>query len=295
MQKMRNGNLITAVCMACLVPGAYATAAEPAAVKADLLADTAAVVPGKPFTVGVLLTVKPGWHVYWKHPGDAGLATEVTWTVPDGFKAGPLQWPTPIRFAQPGNIVGYGYEGSALLMAKVTPPRVLREGSRAAIGAEVSWLGCKDVCVPGGAKVQLTLPVANAATAANARRFTEWRHRLPVGADAAESPATVTVTGALGSGSGSGTFTVNLEWIGFPKGVEWFPAPEAALAISNVAVVTDKRRTRIAFTAALLRGHALGRNLVETVVGYTDAQGRRRGVHVPIPLRRPTAKELPPA
>jgi thiol:disulfide interchange protein DsbD len=37
-------------------------------VKAELLADTTAVVPGKPFTVGVLLKMAPHWHTYWKFP-----------------------------------------------------------------------------------------------------------------------------------------------------------------------------------------------------------------------------------
>ena len=48
-------------------------------VKAELLADTAAVVPSKPFTIGLLLQMAPNWHTYWKFSGDAGLPTEVKW------------------------------------------------------------------------------------------------------------------------------------------------------------------------------------------------------------------------
>ena len=60
-------------------------------VKAELLADTNAVVPDKPYTVGLLLRMAPGWHTYWKFPGDAGLPTEVKWKLPEGWKIGEIQ------------------------------------------------------------------------------------------------------------------------------------------------------------------------------------------------------------
>src|SRR5437867_4446565 len=51
-------------------------------VKATLLADTSAIIPGKPFTAGMLLRMAPGWHTYWKFSGDAGLPTETKWKLP---------------------------------------------------------------------------------------------------------------------------------------------------------------------------------------------------------------------
>ena len=44
-------------------------------VRANLLADTTAIVPGKPFTAGLRLYMAPNWHTYWKFPGDAGIPT----------------------------------------------------------------------------------------------------------------------------------------------------------------------------------------------------------------------------
>ena len=57
-------------------------------VRTELLADTNAIVPGKPFTVGLLLRMAPGWHTYWKFSGDAGLPTELKWKLPPGWKIG---------------------------------------------------------------------------------------------------------------------------------------------------------------------------------------------------------------
>ncbi len=48
-------------------------------VKAELVADTSAIAPGKKFTAGLLLRMAPGWHTYWKFSGDAGIPTELKW------------------------------------------------------------------------------------------------------------------------------------------------------------------------------------------------------------------------
>src|SRR5437762_7454247 len=91
-------------------------------VKPELLADTNAVVPGKPFTVGLLLRMAPGWHTYWKFSGDAGLPTELKWKLPPGWTIGDIQWPSPLKTIDPGDIQTYGYVDEVLLMQEVTPP-----------------------------------------------------------------------------------------------------------------------------------------------------------------------------
>ena len=91
-------------------------------VKAELLADTTTVVPGKPFTAGLLVRMAPGWHTYWKFSGDAGLPTEVKWKLPKGWKIGEIQWPIPQKTNDPGDIQTYGYQDEVLLMQKITPP-----------------------------------------------------------------------------------------------------------------------------------------------------------------------------
>ncbi|HTE95614.1 MAG TPA: protein-disulfide reductase DsbD domain-containing protein, partial [Bradyrhizobium sp.] len=71
-------------------------------VKAQLIADTDGIAPGKAFTVGLLLHMEPHWHTYWKFSGDAGLPSEIKWTLPPGWKAGEIQWPVPLRLMDPG-------------------------------------------------------------------------------------------------------------------------------------------------------------------------------------------------
>src|SRR5947208_10718115 len=91
-------------------------------VKPELLADTTAIVPGKPFNVGLLLRMAPGWHTYWKFSGDAGLPTELKWKLPPGWKISEIQWPIPLKTIDPGDIQTYGYVDEVLLMQEMTPP-----------------------------------------------------------------------------------------------------------------------------------------------------------------------------
>jgi thiol:disulfide interchange protein DsbD len=147
-------------------------------VKAELLADTDAVVPGKSFNVGLLLRMAPGWHTYWKFSGDAGLPTELNWKLPPGWKVGEIQWPIPLKTIDPGDIETYGYENEILLMQEITPPSKLDDSS-AKLSTEANWLVCEKICIPGSATLQLDLPVASTSQPANTDVFTRYRRLLP--------------------------------------------------------------------------------------------------------------------
>ncbi|MFO1087165.1 MAG: protein-disulfide reductase DsbD family protein [Reyranellaceae bacterium] len=133
-------------------------------VRAELLADVAAVKPGQPFWVGLRQTIRPKWHTYWKNPGDSGLPIEIRWTLPEGVKADPIVWPTPHLFDVSG-IINYGFQDEAMLLVRIVPPADFK-GSALAITADTNWLVCEDVCIPEEAKLSLDLPIGNAATPA---------------------------------------------------------------------------------------------------------------------------------
>jgi thiol:disulfide interchange protein DsbD len=147
-------------------------------VRASLLAESDAVVPGQPLTVGIRLQMDEGWHTYWRNPGDSGLPTRARWELPQGFAAGEIRWPYPIRF-ETGPLVSYGYERDVLLPVEVRVPAA--PGTREArIAARVDWLECREACVPGRADLSLVLPVRAAkAPGPHAALFAEARRRLP--------------------------------------------------------------------------------------------------------------------
>jgi DsbC/DsbD-like thiol-disulfide interchange protein len=147
-------------------------AAVPDTVRASLVADVAAIQPGKPFRLAVRLAMADEWHVNWINPGDAGLAPSIAWKLPAGFRPGLLEWPLPRRFST-GPLVIFGYEGDVLLSADVAVPPDLAPGTVVELVAEVSWLACAEACVPGAARVSLRLPVE-----ATSRPDAEWGARI---------------------------------------------------------------------------------------------------------------------
>jgi len=147
-------------------------------VKPELLADTTAVVSGKPFVVGLLLRMAPGWHTYWKFSGDAGLPTEVKLKLPAGWKISEIQWPIPLKTIDPGDIQTYGYVDEVLLMQEITPTPKL-DSSSAKLSADANWLVCEKICIPGSATLQLELPVSATSQPANTELFARYRRLLP--------------------------------------------------------------------------------------------------------------------
>jgi DsbC/DsbD-like thiol-disulfide interchange protein/cytochrome c biogenesis protein CcdA len=147
----------------------------------SLLSAVDTVVPGRSFDVAVRLAPDPGWHSYWRNPGDTGLPTRIAWRLPRGGHAGPIEWPVPVRVNFNG-LINYGYNGDVLLLTRITPPKDLKPGTAWPIAAEVNWLICKDVCIPGSGRVALTLHVSRDGTAA-ASRWTKTlkkaRQQLP--------------------------------------------------------------------------------------------------------------------
>ena len=135
------------------------------AVKAELLSQTVSVRPGSSIRLGVLLTQQPGWHTYWKTPGDTGLPTTIDWTLPEGWNAGPIQWPTPKLYVL-GDLTNFGYENSVLLPVSISVPSSAKEGDHIA-KANVSWLMCAEQCIPGSASLEIFIKVSGAGPAAS--------------------------------------------------------------------------------------------------------------------------------
>jgi len=199
-------------------------------VRPELLADTNAVVPGKPFTVGLLLRMAPGWHTYWKFSGDAGLPTELKWKLPPGWKIGDIQWPIPLKTIDPGDIETYGYENEVLLMQEITPPAKLDDSS-AKLSSEANWLVCENICIPGSATLQLDLPVASTSQPANADAFALYRRLLPRNGPAPD------VARPDWSRVGSDLrLKIASETLAKYSAVDFFPLPEQETIVGHPAV-----------------------------------------------------------
>ena len=199
-------------------------------VRTELLADTNAIVPGKPFTVGLLLRMAPGWHTYWKFSGDAGLPTELKWKLPPGWKIGEIQWPIPLKTIDPGDIQTYGYVDEVLLTQEVTPPPKI-ENSTIKLVADASWLVCEKICIPGSATLELELPVSASSQPANTELFARYRRLLPQNWP---GPNVATAEwGRVGSGL---RLKITSETLANYPAVDFFPLPDEGTVVSHPTV-----------------------------------------------------------
>ena len=145
-----------------LAPAALADSGPVGHVKAELVADHQAIVPGQTLHLALSQQIEPGWHTYWRNPGDSGVATSLKLDLPAGWSAGPLIWATP-KTLRTGPLMDYGYEGAALLPMTLTAPTSAKPGTSVTLSGVASFLVCKDVCVPQDSTVSLTLPVVASA------------------------------------------------------------------------------------------------------------------------------------
>lgn len=164
-----SGSFVSAVLRLIVLIAAVATFVSPAAaqpvrtanVETQLHSSRAAIAPGERFTIVLRQTIRDGWHTYWRNPGDSGLPTRLEWRLPQGFEAGPIQWPAPeaIPFDR---LVNFGYSGEVLLPIELHAPSTLRPGSTTTLSADAHWLVCSDICIPEDGTLSLSLPVAAA-------------------------------------------------------------------------------------------------------------------------------------
>src|SRR5438309_6495610 len=194
-------------------------------VQADALANVDAVIPGEPFLVGVRLKMQPLWHTYWKYPGDAGIPTDIKWELPEGWRAGDIQWPIPLRLQEPGDMQIYRYHDEVLLIQQITPAKNVTN-SPVKLSAKVNWLVCEKICIPGDAVLTLSLPSAATNSPANTDLFTRFQKQLP------GSPAANFSAFWKSDAAGLVLNVTQPELAKFPS-VDFFPSPPENVAVGH--------------------------------------------------------------
>lgn len=129
-------------------------------IEVELLAEDAALAPGRTAWLGLRLDPAEHWHTYWKMGGDSGEPTSLNeWRAPPGAEIGAIRWPAPhwLPFYDTG-LVNFGYEEEVLLPFPVTLPRDYA-GDSATLSALAYWNVCEQICIPGEMRLDLTLPV----------------------------------------------------------------------------------------------------------------------------------------
>jgi thiol:disulfide interchange protein DsbD len=251
-----------------------------AQVSASLVAADSSVQPGQPFTAAVRLDHEEPWHTYWVHAG-TGYPTSLAWELPQGWSAGDIQWPTPIRIRDSqGTVTGNGYDGVLYLPVTVTPPQNLKPGSQVGLKVRAKWLMCADVCIPGSETVTQALPVSAAPPKPNAAvRAALAKLSLPqppegvqVAARRAGHKATLQVSGG-GVLNSAHFFSSDafIQYDGLQEATDNNGQITLQMPIAEDAPETDQ---------------LLG------ILAYTDEQGAYRGMQLAVPMSSGAAAAL---
>ena len=163
---MRHSRFIFAlfVLLAAALPARAASSyADVAHLHVQLVLPQSDLYPGGPNHAGLYFKLEPGWHIYWQNAGDSGEPPRIRWTLPDGLTATPLQFPAPARLPL-GPLMDFGYQNEALFPFSFNVAQSAKPGP-AALDANVSWLVCREVCIPGKAELGMRVQLAAAAPA----------------------------------------------------------------------------------------------------------------------------------
>jgi thiol:disulfide interchange protein DsbD len=128
----------------------------------ELITADKTVLPGSMVFAGLRMKHDAEWHTYWRNPGDSGLPTKLTWTLPEGVTASDIEWPAPHRI-DIGELVNFGYEGELVLPVKLEIPATAKVGEKLPLAVKASWLICREECIPGEASLDASVTVGKAA------------------------------------------------------------------------------------------------------------------------------------
>ncbi len=149
-------------------------------IDAVLVSESQTPAAGATVMLAIDMRPKPGWHGYWKNPGDAGFAAQLDWILPAGAKIGAVRFPVPERLIVAG-LMNHVFNGDHALLVPLILPANLSKGTVLPIRLKGDWLACTDkICVPEHSELSLDLVVGDGrVTQGDRASFDGWRAKLP--------------------------------------------------------------------------------------------------------------------
>lgn len=106
--------------------------------------------------LAIQLNLEKGWHVYWKNPGDSGIATDWKFTSSkNSLLINMLEWPAPKLYKEAGDLWTFGYSAQQYFFAEVTQNNSKNDD----LVLVSEFLVCKELCIP--AKFTFNFETAN--------------------------------------------------------------------------------------------------------------------------------------
>ena len=149
-----------ALCATLLTAASPATAADEASrwdgdarSAIRLIAGSPAAGKTAPMRAGIQIRLKPGWHTYWRYPGDAGVPPRFDFSGSQNVKAVEVLWPAPQRIAEE-SLVAIGYTGDLTLPLVIVPQNAAKP---VVLRLKLDYAVCEKLCVPAEGRSELVL------------------------------------------------------------------------------------------------------------------------------------------
>lgn len=128
-----------------------------------------------PLRAGLEFSYAPGWHGYWRTPGDAGIAPVLDWAGSQNGEAPSVFWPAPTRLIVSG-LQNSVYEGRFVLPMTIERPD---PHTATMIRLAVDYAACSTICVPAHADLTLAVPVGPGGASAETLAIAAAQARVP--------------------------------------------------------------------------------------------------------------------
>ncbi len=163
MNAMRESLAVTFLAMAACASPAQAADASP---WADDLNSSLRLIAGSHrsdaagLLAGIEIKLKPGWHTYWRYPGDSGVPPRFSFPGSDNVAAVKVLYPAPKAIIdETGTTIGYADD--VIFPLRVVPRQ---KGKPVTLHLKVEYAVCEKMCVPVEAKAELALPGGSSET-----------------------------------------------------------------------------------------------------------------------------------
>ena len=149
--------------------------------KIELLVETNEIVANEDFVIGIKFEIEPGWHIYWKNPGDSGLPAEIKWKNTETIEFKKFLWPSPQKTPEEP-LMTYGYYNEVVLPAIFSVDSDYIKNGPSIF--EIDFLICEKICIPEKAVIDFDLSsYSDDDIQASREILSSWYNELPINFD----------------------------------------------------------------------------------------------------------------
>jgi DsbC/DsbD-like thiol-disulfide interchange protein len=101
---------------------------------------------------GIAFQLQPGWHTYWRNPGDSGVPPRFDFAKSENIEAVTILWPAPVKFEDGSGGTSLGYQKQVVLPLRIV---VKNADKPVTLRAEINYAVCEKLCIPVEANAEL--------------------------------------------------------------------------------------------------------------------------------------------